>query len=58
MYPNAHFMITSKLYRNEIKNQLLNLGIPKERIFSEDISEEVFTNFFTLLALYRKFHNV
>ena len=57
-YPNAHIMITSKFYRNNIKNQLLKLGVPGERIFAKDISEEIFTNFFTLLALYRKFHKV
>ena len=52
-YPNAHIMITSKFYRNNIKNQLLKLGVPEERIFAKDISEEIFTNFFTLLGLYR-----
>ena len=57
-YNNAYFFVANRLHYKDIKQQLLQMGINENSIYAEDFSEKIFTDVFTLQALYRQLKNI
>ena len=56
-YPNSRFIIANQNHYEEMKNQLLDMGVENKAIYKKDISQEIFTSFFTFMYLYRDMKN-
>ena len=52
-YPDSHFMIAGRRYFNDMRNQLLDLGVDATAIHKRIWPDELYTDFFTLLLLHR-----
>lgn len=52
-FPQSHFIVANEIHYREIKFQLLRLGVKRDLIYAQDISEIFFADAFTLQALYR-----
>ena len=57
MYPDSQFIIANKNHCDDIKKQLLDLGVTDKSIYEGDISQEIFTDFFTFMYLCREMKN-
>ena len=56
-YSNSHFVIANKDHYNEMKKQLIDMGVKAESIYNNNGPQRIFTDFFTFMYLYREIQN-